>query len=333
MDVSIIIVSYNTVDITRKCLQSIISQTKGVDYEIICVDNDSKDGSVEMIKKEYPSIILIQNKVNLGFAKGQNIGISYSKGKYVLVLNSDVYFVGNVIRQMIDFLVKGPADWGVLGPQVLNPDGTVAPSARRSIVSKGMIALSIVNRHFSFRRFLPSETIMRKHLGFVLGKLHDNYAAHDQVKQVDFVDGMCVLIKREVLSDVGLFDEQFFFDSEIVDLSNRIRSKRWKIIYFPGAQVIHDAHASRKKISTILVEKYRSELIYTAKYKPENIRFIKLATLIVVAVQIFFARIGLLFDRSDQSKIETIQICKRIQEVVKNFNTKSVSLNEKIPSI
>lgn len=333
MDLSIIIVSYNTVDITRKCLREIISQTSGIDYEIICVDNDSKDGSVEMLKKEYPSVILIQNKENFGFAKAQNIGILRSTGKYVLVLNSDVYFVGNVATKMIDFLVKGPVDWGVLGPQILNPDGTVAPSARRSMLSRGMIVLSIINRHFNFKRFLPSETIMRKYLGFILSKLHDNYAAHDQVKQVAFVDGMCVLIKREVLSEVGLFDEQFFFDSEIVDLSNRINSKGWKIIYFPGAQVIHEAHASRKKISPILVETSRSELIYNAKYKPENVRFIKIVTRVVIAVRIFFIKVSLLFNKSDNKKLETVQICKRIREVVQNFDAQSALLNPKIPSI
>jgi GT2 family glycosyltransferase len=333
MELSIIIVSYNTLDITRKCMQSIISQTKDVDYEIICVDNDSRDGSIEMIKKEYPSVILIQNKANLGFAKGQNIGISHSKGKYVLVLNSDVYFVGNVARQMIDFMVNGPADLGVLGPQVLNLDGTVATSAWRLVFSKGIIALGIINRHFNFKRFLPSTATMRKYLGFILSKYHDHYAEHNQIKETDCVDGMCLLVKREVLSNVGLFDEQFFFDSEIVDLSNRIRSKGWKIIYFPGAQVIHVGQASRKKTSPLLVERHQSELIYYAKYKPENVHFIKTVTKIVVAAKILITKASLLFDKSNPRKIETVAIYKRIQEVVKNFDVKSALLNQKIPSI
>src|SRR5205807_877823 len=137
-------------------------------------------------------------------------------------------------------------------------DGTDAPTARRATTSKLMIALSIINRHFYFKRFLP-EPWMRKYLGFLLRRWHDNYASQDLPRNVDFVDGMCVLVKREVLQQVGLFDELYFFDMEIMDLSNRIRKHGWNIEFFPGARVIHLAHATRKKNPRLLIETHRSE--------------------------------------------------------------------------
>lgn len=330
MDLSIIIVSYNTIDITRKCLQSVISQTCDIEYEIICVDNNSQDGSVKMIKNEFPSVLLIENQENQGFAKAQNIGILHSVGQYVLVLNSDVYFVGNVCRKMIDFLAKGPVGRGAVGPRILNPDNTVAPSAGIMRYSRKMLLLSIINRHFYFKRFLP-EKMMRKYFGFILGKLHYNYSAHDQIQLVDFVDGMCVLLKREVLQKTGLFDEQFFFDSEILDLMNRMNADGWKVFYFPEVQVIHLGQASRKKHSPILVEKYRSELIFHAKYNKQYVPFLQKAAMVVTGIRIFFAKIGLIFNKSHQDRIQTIQLCRRIQQVVQTFDADAAIMNPRIP--
>lgn len=332
MDLSIVIASYNTCDVTRRCLRTIIQQTTGLEYEIIVVDNASTDGSIAMIETEFPSAKLIRNRENRGFAAAQNAGLRRAHGRDLLILNSDVLLVGNAAKLMLEHLREGPDTLGVIGPQILHPDGTVAPSARRALLSRPMIGLSVLNRHFNFRRLLP-EPLMRRSLGFLLARWHDNYASHDTVTQVDYVDGMCVLVKREVLEQVGLFDEQFFFDAEIIDLSNRIRTRGWTIEFFPGAQVIHLGHSSRRKLSRIIVDTHRSELIYYAKYAPANVPFVNSVVLVVVALKALCVKTGLLFTQPDESRREALQLYEEIMKIGRQFDPTSVWGNERIPAL
>lgn len=333
MDLSIIIASYNTVNITRRCLHSVFSQTQKIEFEVIVVDNNSIDGSTEMITKEFPEVTLIRNTVNLGFAAAQNIGLGMATGRFLLVLNSDVLFVGNPCKTLIEYLSAAEDDIGVIGPQIINPDGTIAPSARRVKTSKPVLVLSMINRHFGLKRFLPSETLLRRCLGPVLASLHDNYASHDQVKDVGYIDGMCAMFRREVLYDSGLFDEQFFFDYEIVDLSNRIRSCGWRIRFYPGAKVIHLGHASRKKISNIIIETHRSELIYYAKYQPHYLQFLKSIVLATIGLKIFILKTTNLVCGTSNMRIEALKIYRQIQQICLHFDRELAKKNEHIPKL
>lgn len=333
MDLSIVIASYNTCDITRRCLETILEQTTGLDYEIIVVDNASADGTVAMIQSEFPSVRLIRNLENRGFAAAQNAGLKQAWGRCSLILNSDVLLVGNPAKLMFEHLQNGPIDLGVVGPQILNPDGTVAPSARRAMLSAPMIVLGILNRHFDVKRWLPAETFMRQYMGFLVARWHDNYAPHDVAKEVDYVDGMCAMIKREVLEQTGLFDEQFFLDFEIIDLSNRIRAHGWKIKLFPGAQVIHLAHSSRKKLSSAIVETHRSELIYVAKHAPANVPLVKNVVLLVVALKTLWMKARLLLAQSNDGRREALKLHQEIIGICRRFDPTSVWANERIVSL
>jgi len=330
-DLSIVIVSYNTCEVTRRCLESITRQTEGVEYEIIVVDNASADGSVAMIEKEFPLVRLIRNHENRGFAAAQNAGLRQARGRHLLILNSDVFFIENAAKLMLTYLKNGPVDLGVVGPQILNPDGTVAPSARRTYYSKPMIGLAIVNRHFSIKRFLPPETFLRNHFGFILARLHDNYDSFKTPKQVEYIDAMCMLVKRDVLEQVGLFDEQFFFDFEITDLSIRIRQRDWKIAFFPGAQVIHLSGSSRKKFSGIVVETHRSELIYYAKHDPTKVTFVKRAAMLIVSLKKLWVKVCLILGSHDNSRQESFLLYKEIVKICRQFNPHLVWVNERIP--
>lgn len=332
MDLSIIIVSYNSNSLTELCLDSIIKETMDVDYEIIVVDNASSDGSVEMIRNKFPYVKLICNPKNLGFAAAQNAGLREACGVFLLILNNDVIFIENTAKIMIDYLKNNPKVLGALGPRILNVNKTIAASARRSLVSRPMIMLSVINRHFNIKRFIFSEKVMRKYFGFVLGWLHDNYAPHDKEKEVEFVDGMCVLVKRGVLQKTGLFDEQFFFDYEIIDLANRIRNNGWKIKYFTGTEVIHNTSATRKKYSRILIETHRSELIYFSKYAPHYIPFIKHVVLVVVGLKRFIIKWRSLFCSKNNIK-EDLEICNGIIDICHECDPLSVWRKENIPCL
>jgi GT2 family glycosyltransferase len=333
MDLSIVIASYNTKAITKRCLTSVLSQTEGLEYEIIVVDNASSDSSVEMIEREFPAVKLICNSENLGFGTAQNTGLCQARGKYLLVLNSDAVFVGNAAKILVDRLRAGPSNLGVVGPQILNSDGTVAASARRALHSRPMIALGIFNRHFGIKRLLPPEPLVRKYFGFVLARWHDNYVRHDVIREVDFVDGMCALMKREVLEAVGLFDEQFFFDREMEDLSNRIRSRGWHIEFYPRAQVIHLAHASRKKLPRITVETHRSDLIYYAKYAPDLLALVRKTVLCVVFLRLLLLKVGTLLARHKEQWHEARHLCREIIRVYRQFQPASVKAKERIRSL
>jgi GT2 family glycosyltransferase len=328
LDLSIVIASYKTRELTGRCLRSIVDQTSGLQYEIIVVDNASDDGSAEMIEREFPDVRLVRNDRNAGFAAAQNIGLTRAGGRFLLVLNSDVLFVGNAAKVLVDFLRSAPEGVGVVGPQVLNADGSVAPSARRAFVSRRMVGLGIVNRHFRFKRLVP-ERFVRRSLGFVLSRWHDNYAAHDTIREVDFVDGICALFRREALERVGLFDEQFFFDHEINDLSYRIRAAGWRIVFFPGVQVIHLAHSSRKKIAAIVVETHRSELIIHAKYNPDLVPYIKRTVRRVVTLRKWVAAAMFLSRRSGELE----PIYARILDLADSFDAAAVFSNERIPRL
>jgi len=325
-DVSIVVVSYNTRDITCQCIQSIVEQTHGISYEIITVDNDSSDGSVEKICKDFPQVILIESGKNLGFAAGQNLGILQSKGEYILILNSDIIILDNAIAKLVSALKEGPKNLAVVGPRVQQLDGSLAPSARRANLGTCMNVLGVINRHFPFRRFLP-EQFMRRVAGRVLGRFHDNYRSHDVRADVDYVDGMCAMVRRSAIEKVGLFDEQFFFDYEIIELSNRIKRDGWSIELFPDAQVIHIGHVSRKKTSRILIETIRSELTYYAKQCPKNFKLIyRLNYISAILKLVYLHLVSLMYSR----KVE-IEIYKQIVSVCKNFEPENALREDRIP--
>lgn len=327
MDLSIVIVSYNTREITRQCLESIRRETRDLNYEVIVVDNNSTDGSVEMIRRDFGWVTLIRNDENKGFAAAQNRGLKHASGRSMFILNSDVFLLDNTAKILHEELHTGTWRLGAVGPQILNADGSVAPSARRAFRSRFIVALGIVNRLFPVKALLPSERWLRHRLGWCLGRWHDTYAPHDSPREVDFVDGMCVLAKREALEETGLFDEQFFFDFEILDLANRLRAKGWTIRFTPRARAVHLGHASRKKLSRTRVETHRSELIYCAKHQPEMLSFVRRFMQLVVGAKL------LCLTASGPGGREARELCREILRVCRNFDPSIARRSDRIPTL
>ncbi|PIU03839.1 glycosyl transferase family 2 [Candidatus Shapirobacteria bacterium CG08_land_8_20_14_0_20_39_18] len=242
MKLSIIIVSYNTKDLLRKCLNSL----KGYDTEIIVVDNNSQDDSQSVVKKEFPDVHLIINDDNLGFAKANNQGIKIATGDYVLLLNSDTQVKPGALEKLVEF-AKSHLDAGVIGARLLNQDGSIQPSIYR----------------------LPTITNAIKE--FWLGQLgltEKYFIDSSKGEEVEAVVGAVFLIPKTVIQKVGLLDERYFMYFEDLDYCRRVRRAGYKVYYFPKAEVFHYHGASGKKIGNITNQwLIQSSKIYHGKIK------------------------------------------------------------------
>ena len=213
MDLSIIIVNWNVSGLLRRCLRSIEVNRGDLALEVIVVDNASSDDSVPMVQREFPRVRLIVSRENLGYTGGNNLGIKETRGRYLLVLNPDTEIIGNAMQQMLAYLDQHPAV-GVMGPQLLNPDGSVQSSRRRFLQP---VAALFQGTYFGWR-FFPNNRFERMH---TMADLPDN-----RIQPVDWLLGAALMIRGETWQQVGPFDEQFFMYSDEVDWCHRCRDLR-----------------------------------------------------------------------------------------------------------
>jgi len=241
IDLSIIIVNWNTKELLRKCLQSVYNSTHNVTFEIYIVDNNSQDGSNEMVKMEFPLTNLIVNCHNEGFARANNKAIRRANGRYVLLLNSDTVVLYQALDKMVEFMSEHRRA-GVVGCKLINKDGSLQFSAAWfSTLTGAVLGNDIVPKAlgavFKIRRF-PGQTYLTAN-------------EHDRLQDVDWVVGACMLVRREAINEVGLLDENLFLYGEETEWCSRIKKAGWRIIYFPGARIIHYGGGSAKAQSII----------------------------------------------------------------------------------
>ena len=217
MDISIIIPSFNTKEILHNCLKSILENTKEISYEIIVIDNNSQDGSAEMVEKHFPLVKLIKNQENLGFAKANNQGIKIAKGKYFLFLNSDTVIKDKAIEKMVNF-IENHKEIDAIGPKLLNSDKTIQPSAG-FFPNPLVVFVMLFLEHYFGGRFVRT--------------------SYSQLKQVDWVMGAALMMKKEIVDKIGGFDEKIFMYYDEVDYCYRIRKSGYSIYYYPEAEIIH----------------------------------------------------------------------------------------------
>lgn len=225
-DVSIIIVNYNSEVYLKKCLDSIIGSKCLLNLEIIVVDNASTDGSVIIIKEKYPFVKVISNDENKGFAFANNQAINLSRGKFIMFLNPDTIVLERSIENMFSFMQKNE-DIGIVGPMVVNADDTFQPQCKRGFPTP----LSVLSYFLGLHKIFPKSKISGKYLLTYLDK--------SDVNEVDSVSGACMLVRKHVLQEVGLLDEDYFMFGEDLDLCYRVKQKGWKIYYFPYSKIIH----------------------------------------------------------------------------------------------
>jgi len=263
MQISIILVNYNTKDITRNCLKSLLEKVKDVNFEVYVVDNDSSDGSCEMIKQEFPEVKLIENKDNKGFGSANNTAIMNSKAKYIFLLNTDTILVNNAVKILYDFM-ENPKNQNIAccGGNLYNEDMThqtsygVFPSLKHILfVATGL--------HKIFPKYFKNKLLI------------DGFNENNELKEVDYITGANMFIRKVVLDKVGLFDEDFFLYFEETELSFRFRKNGYKSIIIPDAKIIHLCGKSFKGFN-LQKEKIwkKSEFLFFEKCYGKVIKYI-----------------------------------------------------------
>jgi len=241
IDLSIIIVSYNTLDLTMKCLESVFKYTKGVEFEVIVVDNNSIDKSSTEIKKKYrQKVNVIKNKDNLGFGAANNQGMAVAQGRYFCLLNSDTALIGNVFEKMIEWFDENtfvPVKSSFkLGTGIL-PMGTI-PKGKLKRMPIGMIGCKLLNpdrtEQYSLGKFPTLSHISHK-LFFDRIPLH----MPSKIVESDYVMGAFMLMKREVYERAGGFDDQIFMYVEETEWCYRIKQQGFSVVYWPDGSIIH----------------------------------------------------------------------------------------------
>lgn len=224
MKLSTIIVNWNTKDLLMKSLESILANRPPVSFEVIVVDNNSSDGSQEMLKQRYSGderIKIIESSVNLGFAKANNIAARESSGEYIFLLNPDTEILGQAIASLVDYLDRHQ-EVGVVGPRIVNPDGSLQPSVRRfPTFLASLLVLSGLHRFFRPRTYFMDDF------------------DYSRESEVDQVMGAALMTRRAITERLGLFDEKFWLWYEEVDFCRRVKNAGHKIYYYPEGVVVH----------------------------------------------------------------------------------------------
>jgi GT2 family glycosyltransferase len=278
MDLSVIIVNWNTRDLLCQCLDSLTQKVEGIEMEILVVDNGSTDGSVAAVRDKFPGVRLIENPVNMGFAKANNQAISLSSGEYLLLLNPDTQVKDETVVKMLSFM-DAHAEAGLVGAQLLNADG----SKQNSIANFPSLATELLNKSL-LRRLFPEK---------FPGKGRD----YPGPVEVDSVIGACMMVRRKAVEQMGLLDEKFFLFLEETDWCYRIKKAGWKVYHIPQAEIFHfqgkSAEAEKGKAR---IEYYRSRYHYFRKNRgsfQSSVLFIGL--IIKLSVELVFATIACVF--------------------------------------
>ncbi|MBP6015975.1 MAG: glycosyltransferase family 2 protein [Candidatus Promineofilum sp.] len=250
-DLSIIIVNWNVRDLLRNCLHSIDAGRGTLSVEVIVVDSASADDSVAMVRDEFPWVSLIPCAENVGFPRGNNLGLAEALGTYLLLLNPDTVILADVLPKMVAFLQACP-DVGALGPQLLNTDGSIQSSRRRFPTAA--------------TGFLESTWLE----GLAPGVLRRYYALDlpdDATADVDWLTGACIMVPRTVYEEIGGLDEGYYMYSEELDWCRRIKAAGRRVVYYPAAQVIHHiGKSSEQAVTARHINFQRAKLRYFRKY-------------------------------------------------------------------
>ena len=258
MQLSVIIVTYNSAHHLRPCLESVEEHLRGVEHEVCVVDNASDDGSGAVVRAAGGRARLVSNDRNLGFSAAVNIGLRNTAGRYVMWLNPDTRIVGGDVGELLRHL-DGEGGVGIIGPQVFNEDGSIQLSCR----SFPSYSTALFNRYSLLTRLFPRNRFSRKYL-------HTDWD-HQAVREVDWVSGACLLHRRSLLDDVGALDEHFFMYMEDIDFCLRAHEAGWKVHYHPGLRVLHHiAGSSRQVPFSMIVELHKSIWRYYAKHFRRN---------------------------------------------------------------
>ncbi len=273
IDLSIIIVNWNTKEYLLRCLKSVFRSEKSSSWEVIVVDNGSQDGSEKEAIRLFPKIRLIANEKNLGFAKATNQGINYASGRYLLLLNPDTEVRAGSLEALVAFMESHP-DAGIAGVQLLNGDG----SRQNSIANFPSLATELFNKSL-LRRLFPERFPGKER----------NYSGPIEV---DSVIGACLITRQEAVNQVGTLDEDYFLFFEETDWCYRMKRGGWKVYHLPQAEVVHfQGKGSEAKKREAKVEYYLSRYHFFRKNRGD-FQWLLLLIGLMVKLKIEFLSMG-----------------------------------------
>ncbi len=255
-DVAVIIVNWNAREDLRRCLQSLFSEDRPkAAYSVWVVDNASTDGSAAMAQQEFPEAIVVANTENTGFSRGNNQAIAASKSRYVFLLNSDAMIKPGALDALVDYADSNPKA-GIIGPKVLNPDGTLQFSCRRfPTLGAGLFRNTWLGRISPNNKYAAS---------YLMADL-----THDKIRPVDWLSGCAMMIRRDLVDEIGGLDERFYMYCEDVDICKRAWDAGREVVYMPEAVVTHAiGRSSDKNAEKMIVEFHRSWFEYDKKHHP-----------------------------------------------------------------
>jgi GT2 family glycosyltransferase len=247
LDISIVIVSFNTRDVLRECLQSVEREATGLRVEVLVVDNHSSDGSPEMIEREFPNVRLFRGEANLGFASANNVALDEARGRYSVLLNSDAFLRPGALTLAVQHMDEDPSA-GLAGARLVGRDDAWQPSARMfpSLLTDFFVMTGLAGRFPKSRLF---------------GSFDRTWADPMLPAETDWVPGAFSIIRAEALKKTGLFDPEFFLYSEEVDLCRRIRKAGYTVWYWPDIVVTHIGGESSRQVKSLEMSSAGAQLI------------------------------------------------------------------------
>lgn len=248
MDLSIIIVNWNSKEYVRQCLRSIYANTRGLSFEIIVVDGASYDGCGEMLAREFPSARYVQSEKNIGFARANNLGFGHSQGGDVLFLNPDTEVIGDAINKLHEFL-KTTGDAGIVGAKLLNTDGSVQTSCVQAFPT-------IMNQ------FFEAEILQRAFPRLPFWGMRPLFSKDNKPAAAEMLSGACLMLPRPVFQKCGGFSEDYFLYAEDLDLCYKTRQAGFKNYFVPAAMIIHHGGGSSPRSQNVFLTVLMRESVY-----------------------------------------------------------------------
>jgi len=275
---SILVVNWNTAELLRNCLISIYEDPASAVWEVIVVDNNSDDGSLAMLERDFPQVVRVASRENTGFVRGNYLALEKARGRYLLLLNTDTEVDCGALEPLVDFMIAHP-EAGAVGPKLLNRDGSlqlscgISPSLATEFTNK-----ILLHNLFPF---------------FKLGGWD-----HAEIREVGWVTGACLMMRREVVAEVGFLDPALYMFYEDLEWCLRIGSSGWKTFYYPSSRVLHlGGQSTRQNLAEMLVISQRSLFyLFEKHYGRIQLHVLRLLTLVEMALRttawcLFFALI------------------------------------------
>ncbi|HEX6762567.1 MAG TPA: glycosyltransferase family 2 protein [Gaiellaceae bacterium] len=243
-DVSVVVVTFDALPWVERCLESVSG------HDVIVVDHGSSDGTLELVRERFPDVRIVEQE-NRGMGGGNNAGMRVATGRYAFLLNSDAWVVGDGLERLVAFADAHP-EAAVLGPRLSNTDGSLQRSARAEPT-----VWRLATEYAGVRKLAPGSSL--------LNPLYLGGFDHTFVREVDWLSGAALLVRRSAAEEVGLFDESFFMFSEEVDWLTRFRRAGWEVLFYPQAEVVHVGGATHG--GRLYAENLRGQLRFLDKHR------------------------------------------------------------------